>query len=449
MINRCRKFLLISLRTLTIVGVIVGGYGKLAAMELRGDATRGIISVNNNFTVSNPVAGNPQGHLNTSRINDINYINKRGNIFTFDKSPAVKVRPDMSAAAYMIIDPHTGTEIISGNAHKPLPPASLTKIMTAYVVADYIAKEKLGIQDEVAVSVNALEIGRVGSRMFIEPNRAVTVDQLMLGLITISGNDAAVALAEHIAGSEAEFVQIMNNYARDLGMVNCFFTNSHGLHDDKMLCSLNDLMLLSQSLVLGYPAFYKRYFGVKEYSYAGITQRNRNRFLFYASEEIDGLKTGTTDAAGYNLIISGIRNGYRTIAGVMGTQGQNIRDTEVRKIMDYAYVYYRRYLHYRQGEKVADLRVRRGKESSLAIGLREDLYSTLPYTEDDKFRVFIDVIGGTVRAPVKKGQVVAELNILFENSDVIIIRSLEALEDVDEANPVASILDEIAIWLGI
>lgn len=443
MLNHTRNLLLFGLQSLIVLTGLVENNSPVNAMELRNGIPQGVIELYDNFTTNNQVAGNPEGGINISSTNE------GGAIFTFDKSPPVKVRPDLSAKAYMIIDPHTGTDIISSNAHKPLPPASLTKIMTAYVVANYIASGKLGIQDEVRVSTNALRAGKGGSRMFIEPGRSVTIDQLLLGLLAISGNDAAVALAEHISGTETDFVKIMNDYARDLGMVNCYFTNSHGLHDDEMLCSLNDMMLLSQSLITLYPAFYARYFGVKEYSYAGITQRNRNRLLFYAREEIDGMKTGHTTEAGYNLIVSGIRNGYRTIAGVMGTRGENIRDTEVRKIMDYAYVYYRRYIHYRQGEKVADIRVRRGKQNSLAVGLLDDLYSTLPYTEDDRFNVFIDVFGGTIRAPIAKGQAVAELKILFDNSDVVITRPLVALEPIDEANPVLSILDEILLWLGL
>ncbi|MBE8182265.1 MAG: D-alanyl-D-alanine carboxypeptidase [Candidatus Portiera sp.] len=426
---------------LTALGIFAVN-SLVSAMELFGGTSQGEVKLYNNFTIGNQVAGDSQGGINISRIK------QDGAVFTFDKSPPVRVRPDLSAEAYMIIDPHTGTDIISKNANKPLPPASLTKIMTAYVVATYISKGKLGIQDEVKVSPNALKTGKGGSRMFIEPGRLVTVDQLLLGLLAISGNDAAVALAEHVAGTETEFVKLMNDYAQDLGMVNCYFTNSHGLHDDKMLCSLNDLMLLCQSIITIYPAFYKRYFGVKRYSYAGINQSNRNRLLFYARKEIDGIKTGHTNEAGYNLIVSGVRNGYRTIAGVMGTKNQNHRDTEVRKMMDHAYIFYRRYLHYRQGEKIADIRVRRGKQNALTVGLSENLYSTLPYTEDDRFKVFIDIFGGTIRAPIAKGQEVAELKILFDNSDVVITRPLVALEAVEESSPVLSILDEILLWLG-
>lgn len=414
----------------------------LVAMELNKASDEQVIKTYVDFNISNPVAGNPQGDINSTRANPV------GSVFNFDKSPPVRVRPDLSAKAYMIIDPHTGTSIVAHNEHTPLPPASLTKIMTAYVAASYIAEKKINIQDEVKVSPNALRAGEGGSRMWIEPGRAVTIDQLLIGLLAISGNDAAVALAEHIAGTETDFAKIMNEKARELGMVNCYFTNSHGLHDDEMLCSLNDLMLLCQALLTRYPAFYDRYFGIKQYSYAGVTQRNRNRLLFYAKEEIDGIKTGHTSQAGYNLIVSGIRNGYRTISGVMGTKGESIRDAEVRKMMDHTYVYYRRYLHYEQEEKVADLRIRRGKANSLAVGLANDLYSTLPYTEDDNFKVQINVFGAVVRAPIAKGQEIAELQIVFDNSDVVLKRPLVALEQVEESNPVLSILDELLIWLG-
>lgn len=414
------------------------------AMELfQSSNDEQVLNTYIDFNTSNPLPDTPSGDSNVSRIN------QGGAVFNFDRSPPVRVRPELSAKAYMIIDPHTGSSIISYNEHVPLPPASLTKVMTAYVVATYIDRKLVNLQDEVRVSTNAVAAGEGGSRMFIDPSRKVTVDQLLIGLLAISGNDAAVALAEHIAGSEAEFVILMNNEARNLGMVNCYFTNSHGLHDDAMLCSLNDLMLLSQSIITKYPAFYNRYFGVRTYSYAGISQNNRNSLLFYAKDEIDGLKTGHTDEAGYNLIVSGIRNGYRTIAGVMGTKSQNTRDAEVRKLMDHTYVYYRRYLHYRQDEKVADLKVRRGKSNSFAVGLADDLYSTLPYTEDDKFKVQINAFGATIRAPIAIGQEVAELQILFDNSDVVIKRPLVALEQVEEASPVLSMFDELLIWLGL
>ena len=376
---------------------------------------------------------------------DVNRSNPSRGIFVFDKSPPVRSKPDISAAAYMVIDPHTGSEIISHNAHVPYSPASLAKIMTAYVVAKHLHDGKVELQAEVPVSRKAFQME--GSRMFIQPDRLVTLDQLLFGLLAVSGNDAAVAIAEFIAGSEEEFVNIMNRYAQSLGMINCNFENSHGLHHPQMLCSINDIMILARSLILRHYAFYKRYFGVKQYTYNGITQRNRNRLLFYADEEIDGIKTGNTREAGYNLLVSGVRD-FRLIAGVMGSQGLELRDIEVSKLLNHAYVYYKRYLHYHKEEKIIDVKIRRGKQRRLSLGLEQDLYSTLPYVLKSSFRVAADV-PRTIRAPINKGDPIGELIIFFDGNNIILRRPLVALEQVEEANMFNSVIDEIGIWLGI
>lgn len=365
-------------------------------------------------------------------------------IKVFDKSPRVRVRPDISSKSYMVIDPHTNAEILSHNADLPLPPASLTKIMTAYVLADYIYEKKIELQSEVPVSVKALNTP--GSRMFIQPNRAVTVDQLLFGLITVSGNDAAVALAEYVAGSEEEFVVLMNQYAQSLGMTNCFFTNSHGLPDSNMLCSISDIMVLCKNLIIKYPAFYKRYFGVKQYSYNSITQRNRNKLLFYAADEIDGIKTGSTESAGYNLVVSGVR-GYRLVAGVMGAKGLELRFTEVSKLINHSYIYYRRYLHYREGEKIIDVRVHKGNKNTVALGLAEDLYTTLPYVLRKNFSVSVDM-PRIIRAPIDSGERVGELILKFEGGHIL-SRPLIALENVAPGGFISATFDEAKILFGL
>lgn len=363
----------------------------------------------------------------------------------FDKSPSVRVRPDISATSYMVIDPHTGTEIISHNANIPLSPASLTKMMTAYVVAEYIKQGKIDLQAEVPVSEKAQQTK--GSSMFLQSNRKVTVDQLLLGLISVSGNDAAVALAEYTATTEEDFVDLMNSYAQALGMINCLFTNSHGLHHPDMLCSLNDFMILAQAIINNHFSFYKRYFAVKEYTYNGITQKNRNRLLFYAPDEIDGMKTGNTAAAGYNLIVSAVRE-YRLIAGVMGSKGLELRNTEVSKLLTHTYVYYGRYLIYNKEEKILEVEVHRGKAKLLKLGLIDDLYFTLPYVKRGSYKVKAD-IPGTIRAPIKQGEKIGELVVFFDDSTKVIKRPLVALESIEEANFVVSLWDEVAIWLGL
>ena len=389
----------------------------------------------NSVKEDNRTSEAPQGVSSVSSVSSITA--------TFDKAPQVRVRPDISSRAYMVVDPHTNTEILSHNADVAFPPASLAKIMTAYVVADYIYNKKIDLQAEVPVSVKAFNTP--GSKMFIQPNRAVTVDQLLFGLIIVSGNDAAVALAEYISGNEDDFAVLMNQYAQSLGMTNCFFTNSNGLPDPDMLCSINDIMILCKELITKYPSFYKRYFGLKQYTYNDITQRNRNTLIFRANDEIDGIKTGNTRAAGYNLIASGVR-GYRLIAGVMGAGGIEVRTAEVSKLLNHAYVYYNRYLHYRQEEKIADIRVRKGSKGSLAVGLAEDLYTTIPFVLRESFSVTIDA-PRVMRAPISKGEQLGELILEFEGGEVL-KRPLIALENIPSAGFLGSTFDEIMIFLG-
>ncbi len=364
-------------------------------------------------------------------------------LYGFDKSPGVRVTPDISSPSYMVADPHTGFEILAHNADAPRPPASLTKIMTAFVVAKKLAAKEVELTEEAEVSPKVLAVP--GSRMFIQPGLPVTLDQLLFGLIVSSGNDAALAIAEHISGSEEEFVNLMNQEAQLLGMSDCRFLNSNGLPHPLMRCSLRSLMILCKELIVRYPAFYKRYFDVRRFTYNGITQRSRNQLLFWASDEVDGIKTGNTEEAGYNVIVSGVRE-YRLIVGVMGAKSTYLRASDAAKLLNHVYIYYKRYIHYHGHEPISRVRVWKGDKSSVPVGLEQHLYTTLPYRKREDFTTAI-ILPGRLRAPVAKNQVVGELILTFQGGEIL-ARPLIALESVKPAGLLKNFWHEILISFG-
>lgn len=363
--------------------------------------------------------------------------------YGFDLSPPLKVRPDISSPAYMSVDPHTGSEILSSQADIPMPPASLTKVMTAYVVAAKLAAKEIDLLDEVEVSAQVLEIE--GSKMFLQPNRLVTLDQLLFGLIVLSANDAAFVIAEHLSGSEEKFVELMNYYAQTLGMHDCYFANSSGLPHPEMKCSLRSLMLLSAELITQHPAFYRRYFATKEYSYNDIRQRNRNRLLFY-SPEVDGIKTGNTAEAGYNLLASAVRQKHRFVVGVLGAKTDDVRNYDAQKLLNYSFLYYKRYVLYRADEVIQRVKLWKGRRGTVGVGLAENLYLTLPYVARDGYDTVLNV-PNILRAPITKGETLGEMVLTYEGEELL-RRPLIALEDVPEAGFVTSFVDELLIFLG-
>ena len=360
----------------------------------------------------------------------------------FDKSPQLRVRPDISSLAYMVVDPHTNSEILSGGVDTPLPPASLTKVMTAYIVATKLAEGTINLLDEAVVPPIVLETE--GSKMFLEPTKLVTVDQLLFGLIVLSGNDAAYTLAVHISGSEEQFVNLMNYYVQLLNMRNCRFSNSSGLPAADMKCSLRSLMLLSTALMEEHPAFYQRYFATKIYSYNGIPQNNRNRLLFYFPE-VDGIKTGSTQEAGFNVLVSAVRDGHRVIAGVMGAKTEDLRTYEVQKLLNYSFLYYKRYILYRKGEVIQQVRLWKSNKRRIDVGLETDLYLTLPYVAREGFKTVLDM-PNTIRAPISKNEPIGEM-ILEYKGEEILRRPLVSLEEAKEASLLAGFWDELLIFL--
>ena len=363
--------------------------------------------------------------------------------YGFDLSPSLKVRPDVSSFAYMSVDPHTGSEIISSQADIPLPPASLTKVMTAYVVAEKLRAKELDLLDEVEVS--AAILATEGSKMFLQPNRLVTLDQLLFGLIVLSANDAAITIAQHIAGSEEKFVELMNYHAQSLGMHDCYFANSSGLPHPEMKCSLRSLMLLSSTLITQHPAFYRRYFATKEYSYNNISQPSSNRLLFHLPE-VDGIKTGYTTESDYNLLASAVREKHRFVVGVLGAKTEELRNYDAQKLLNYSFLYYKRYVLYRAEESISRVKLWKGKQATVGIGLAEDLYLTLPYVARQGYNTELNV-PAVLRAPITKGETLGEMLLIYDGKELL-RRPLIALEDVEEAGFITSFVDELLIFLG-
>ena len=282
--------------------------------------------------------------------------------------------PRVNAKAYFLIDHQSGHVLAERNADKKIEPASLTKLMTAYVVLFEIERGGISLEDEVKISEKAWRMG--GSRMFVEVNTHVSVEKLLKGLIIQSGNDATVALAEHIASNEASFVELMNQHAERLGMNATHFNNSTGWPDKNHYTTARDLAKLSQAIINDFPKHYSTY-KEKEYTYNNIRQYNRNRLL-WLDDRVDGLKTGHTEAAGYCLISSAKQNNMRLISIVTGTTKDDARIAASRKLLNYGFRFFETTLIHKANTEITNMRVWKGEEQQLSLGINEDLYITAP-----------------------------------------------------------------------
>ena len=333
--------------------------------------------------------------------------------------------PQVEATGYILMDAASGQIIVEHNADEQLPPASLTKIMTDYIAAREIAHGNLSMDEEVTISVRAWRMG--GSRMFVREGTRVTVEDLIKGIIIQSGNDAAVAIAEHIAGSESAFADLMNQHAQRLGMDNSYFTNATGWPDEAMHTSARDMALLARALIVDYPENYELY-REKSFTYNNITQQNRN-LLLWRDPSVDGIKTGHTEAAGYCLVSSAERDGMRLIAVVMGTTSEQARARETQKLLTYGFRFFETYEAYEAGETLTPARVWMGKDSEVALGLAEDMILTVPRGSQDRLEASMTV-GNDLRAPVEAGQRVGTVTISLDDQ-VLLEQSLVALNDVE------------------
>lgn len=340
----------------------------------------------------------------------------------------IPAAPDLEAKSYHMIDFHSGEVLASKNADLKLAPASMTKIMTALIVFREVNQGNLNLDEKVRISEKAWRTP--GSRMFIEVNKFVTIDELLHGMLVQSGNDATVALAEHIAGDEATFSKLMNQVAQQLGMANSHFTNSSGLPDDKHYSSARDLAILTHALIKESPTLYKIN-AIKEYTYNGITQQNRNKLL-WRDDSVDGVKTGHTEDAGYCLVSSAVRDDMRLISVVMGTDSIAARNNVNQALLNYGYRFYTTHLLYKSQQTLADARVWKGAQQQLPVGLAEDLYLTVPRNQYKHLDASLELLPQLI-APIKKNQTVGTAIIKLK-SDTVATRPLVALQDIAEGS---------------
>ena len=348
--------------------------------------------------------------------------------------------PIIGAKSYLVIDSKTGHEIAALNADAPLAPASLTKIMTTYVVFSALEQGQITLDEEVTVSEKAWRTE--GSRMFIEVGTRVSVQDLLLGMIVQSGNDASVALAEHIAGSESVFAEMMNLHAAAIGMHSSHFRNATGLPAENHVTTARDLATLAGALIEEFPEYYK-WHSIKEFTYNDIKQSNRNSLL-WRDESVDGLKTGHTAAAGYCLVASASRDNMRIISVVLGTSSTKSRADGSQALINYGFRFFETRLLFQAGEEISNARIWKSANEYSSLGVLEDLYITVRRGSYDDLESRLN-IPAIVEASIAAGQPVAELSISLDGEQVL-TAPLRALDD----NPAGSFWqrskDSVSLW---
>ena len=348
--------------------------------------------------------------------------------------------PALAATAWILIDANTGKVLIEHNADLQLPPASLTKIMTSYLVASDIDSGKISEDDQVPISVAAWKMG--GSKMFVREGTRVPVIDLLRGVVVQSGNDASVALAEYLAGSETAFADVMNQQAALLGMSGTHYNNATGWPDEGHVTTARDLALLSRALIQNHPRHYGIY-AEKYFKFNGINQPNRNRLLWRDSS-VDGLKTGHTEEAGYCLVSSASRKGMRLISVVMGASTESARAQETQKLLAYGFRYYETGKFYAAGDVAQeDARVWYGVTDKINLIVSEDVYLTIPQgsQKDLEAKILLDE---TIEAPISEGQELGKMFISFEN-ELLVELSIVAQQAIDEAGLFARLWDSVEI----
>ncbi|MEN8213487.1 MAG: D-alanyl-D-alanine carboxypeptidase family protein [Pseudomonadota bacterium] len=353
---------------------------------------------------------------------------------------AVKA-PTVNASGYLLVDVESGQALSENNADARLEPASLTKIMTAHVVFSELKADHISLQDLVTISEKAWKME--GSKMFIEVNKQVSVEELLKGLIVQSGNDAAVALAEYVAGSEEAFADLMNKHAVQLGMNGTNFVNASGMPDKNHYTTPRDIALVTEATILEFPEFYKWY-ADKEYAFNGITQPNRNRLL-WQDETVDGVKTGHTEGAGYCLVSSAKRDGSRLIAVIMGTSSDNARVVESRKLLNWGFRFFETSRLFKQGQKLKSVKIWKGEKDNLSAGVSNDVIIRYPRDMKDKLNARV-VISQQLEAPVSKGEQIGTIDVMLEEEKLKVI-PLIALEDVGEAGIFGWLVDSALLLL--
>jgi len=348
--------------------------------------------------------------------------------------------PQLATEGHILLDAATGTVIIEENAEMRLPPASLTKIMTSYIIASEIQQGRISLDDLVPISVKAWKME--GSRMFIREGTEVKVADLIRGIVIQSGNDASVAMAEFIAGDENAFADVMNQVAQKLGMTRTQFKNATGLPDEGHYTTAKDLSILARALIRDFPEHYKIY-KEKYFSYNDIRQANRNSLL-WRDDAVDGMKTGHTRAAGFCLVASAEKKDMRLVSVVMGATSERSRSTESQKLINYGFRYFESVKLYDGLESLRRVKVWGGLHESLDVGIEAPARLTIPTGARGALAAEV-TLDPVIKAPVSQGQTLGLLRISLEG-ETLLERPVVALNGVDEAGLVSSLIDEVSLF---
>jgi len=346
--------------------------------------------------------------------------------------------PDINASSYILMDHDTGKVVAESNVDETKDPASITKLMTAYVVYAALERGDISLDDDVLISEKAWRA--IGSRMFVEVNKRVNLDLLLQGLIVQSGNDASIALAEHIAGDEASFADLMNHTAQQLGLQNTHFMNATGLTDPEHYTTARDIALLASAIVRDFPEEYKRY-AQKQFTYNGIKQYNRNKLL-WRDATVDGLKTGHTEAAKYCLASSAIRENMRLISVVLGAPSKEARATQSQSLLNYGFRFYKTNTLYTAGQQLIEKRVRFGVDKQVSLGVAEDILVTTARSHYKNIKPSIE-LATEIIAPITKGQVLGAVRIQL-GDEILAEHPLVALQDIAEGSWWQKLMDRFS-----
>jgi D-alanyl-D-alanine carboxypeptidase (penicillin-binding protein 5/6) len=349
--------------------------------------------------------------------------------------------PKLNLDSYILLEANTNTVIAEFNSENQISPASMTKVMSGYVIADQIASGAISLDDKVLVSEKAWKTG--GSKMFIEAGKRVSVRDLLSGIVIQSGNDATVAMAEYVAGSEEGFVDFMNDYASELGLSNTLFQNAVGWTDPNHFSSVNDLAQLTKALIANFPDHYATY-KEKEFTFSGIRQLNRNKLL-WRDDSVDGVKTGHTESAGYCLISSAKRNDMRLIAVVAGSPSENERLISSQRLLEYGFRFFATQKLISKDSEITTAKVWGGKMDDVALGTKEDILLTLPRSDFKNIKANYN-FKNNIQAPISNGDIIGDIEFISDDR-VVLSAPLVAIESVEAKGFFGRIWARIVFWI--
>ncbi|MEK9906313.1 MAG: D-alanyl-D-alanine carboxypeptidase family protein [Gammaproteobacteria bacterium] len=352
-------------------------------------------------------------------------------------SSPIPPAPNLNVKSYVLLDFDSNMILASSNGDLTLPPASITKMMTVYLAFTELKEKNISMNEDILVSEKAWKTG--GSKMFIEVGKKIKVKDILQGVITVSGNDASVALAEHISGDEKTFATYMNQMAQNIGLENTNYTNATGLPSDSLYTTAEDIAKLSRSLIIEFPDLYKMY-STKSFKFNDIKQYSRNKLLFI-DDNVDGIKTGFTKAAGYCLASSAKRGSRRLIAVVMGAPTPDVRIQASRTLLEYGFRFFETHTLFKSDTAISSARVFAGEETELKFGLMKDATVTIPRRQKKKLK-YEYIIDRQLTAPVKKNEIIGFMNITLDG-EVIKTYKLSALENINQGSLYRRTIDSL------